>query len=276
LGEIPWGRAVPVTFALANASANPITICRVDADCGCAAPTSSYEGAVVAPGASARIDFLMNSGFDTGPGERQFRVALQSGEVLVSVVRAVVMGSYSVSETAVNFGDVDMGAREPVRRRVRFVSRDTQLREVRADCDWIDAKFSGTPEGADVVAEVVPGRLDVGVSYAGLLLSTTDTDRPTFRVALRVNGIAELMPVPSGVYLRRGDTALVEFRDRDMARVRLRSCEAGPPELDTQVIADGRLSVSASGAWNRGSRARVRVHDDAGRVGFLHVCAIID
>jgi hypothetical protein len=261
---------------LTNDSPSPVTIAQVDADCGCAAPARTYEGALVAPGASATIDFLLNVGFDTGARERKLRVALQSGEILTSVVRLAVVGAYSVSEQAIDFGDIDLADAEPVRRGIRFLSTSTKLLDVRTEYDWMTASVSSTPEGAEVVAEVRRNRADIGVSYGGLLLLTSDADRPTFRVSVRVNGVAPLMPVPSTVYLSSHDTMAVEFVDRSVQRVAITSCQAEPGPLRAEVLPDGRLAVTAGDAWRAGARVRVCVRDDSNRAGFVSVYALVN
>jgi hypothetical protein len=191
-------------------------------------------------------------------------------------VRIAVTGTYTVSERALDFGDVGLSAADPIRRTVRFLPTGSRLLGVRAECDWIESTVSPTAEGADVAVEVSRGHLDAGVSYAGLLLLTDDPDRPMFRISVRANGVSELMPAPLTLYLRRDETAVVRFRDRDMQEAHLRWPEPQGPGVTTEILPNGCLAITTNNDWKNGARVRVRARDDSGRAGFVSAYAIVD
>ena len=276
LGDIPWGRAVPISLALAKNSSDPIEISHVGADCDCAVPARPYEGVVVPAGASTLMEFHVHVGFEPGVGERRLRVALRSGQAFISLVRANVIGTYTVPERVIDYGDVDIVRCGVLRRLVHFVSTETELLDARPDCDWINATFAPSPDGAELAIQVLPDRLDNGVSYGALVLTTTDADRPTLRISVRANGVADIVPVPSSLYFRQGDSAVVQFRDRTLRKVDAVWCEAEVSLVTGAVLTDGRLAVASREGWGEGARARIRVGDQSGRVGFVSIDGVRD
>lgn len=275
LGELPWGRDVPVRFQFENRSAAPITIARVSSSCGCTLVRGKkiLEGKVVGPGDVVPVEISFNTGARAETKTATITVYTTTGKQYRAGVRATIIGSYNISADTVHFGRVDLNTEDsPPPQVVRFTSVSaTLLGDPRADAEWIHCSTrasSSDPRSTDLILAIDVRQLDVGMNIARVEMRTTDPDVPSRNLVVTARGSQELTPYPSHLVLQPGVPQTVRFVDDRLVQAQLAEIKTeGEGVLRIRIIEAGVLEVEVRRPGSGTEVQSILVTDKLGRRG---------
>lgn len=280
LGSVPWGADLPLVLEFANKGERPVTISRIESNCGCALlrEPSSYRERVVDSGDVLPIELNMHTGKRPGEKLAQIEVATVAGNKYVAVIRAHVVGTWHLSADAVHFGKVFLDSSEEVALSVEFSSESEHLvGSPEWNVPWL--MCSTEPKSTDerqvqIVLAINKEKLSPGMNSGMVTISTTCQTVPRRRIIVTVRGVPALVPYPPHLVLLAGTSGVIRFVDESGNPTRLDSVECASDLLRCRVSDIGSIEVEVSEFGDVGHPTTVYVYDAFGRRGQARVSIV--
>ncbi|MBU0638455.1 MAG: DUF1573 domain-containing protein [Planctomycetes bacterium] len=276
-GKHPWYAEVPFEAVFVNDSAEPLTVATIGSSCGCIVlDRGSPTDAVVPAGQELRLAGTLDVGPVAGEHTKKIDLLLSSGAIHTVFLKFFAYQTYDVRPRYLKFDAVNLDDEtDDAIASVIFTSDTaTFIEEPVTDSPWLQAGLHDRRNGeTEIAVRVVKRNLPYGKNFGRVTLATDDPTRPAFTIPIHAEGVAQLRPVPSHVFLRAGEERQVRFILADGATARIASFSADNDALAVALVPDnGALAVSVA-RGHLTSAALVCVEDERGKKSkFLVSC----
>jgi hypothetical protein len=277
LGDQLWAQVVPVTLTFVNRGTSGLTIESAHSSCDCTViEGGAFQGRAVTPGESLPVDVKLDTQKSPGLKARRIDLTAASGVRYSAVIRVNVVGTWSITPDALDFGEVvlDDGEDDP-RATVLYESDTDNLLDISTSgAAWIEVQPNPADQGRiEILVRLVKARLAAGQNSASLVVGTDCALKPSAVVFLKARGVHELAISPTQVLLVGTKPVRVECFDRTGARVRLVSADAASGAIRVDVLPNGAIEILNSTTGPLPEPIAVRVVDDRGRSRVFPVSA---
>lgn len=193
-GEIREGENVKHAFRFRNTGAEPVTISRVQASCGCTAALASAE--TIAPGAEGEIGVEFRSKGHPGRANKAITVYSNDPEQPQRrlALKGVVRADAELDPPFLNWGPIRQGQERRDRVRLRL-EPGIEVKGVDSSSPLLAAE-AAEEDGARFVRLALSAEAPLGPFAARVAVRTTSETRPelTLAVNARLQGDAEVTP----------------------------------------------------------------------------------
>jgi hypothetical protein len=143
LGDQLWAQVVPVALTFVNRGASPITIESAQSSCDCTVIEGGvFRGRRVTPGESLPVEVKLDTQKSPGLKARRIDLTAASGARYSAVIRVNVVGTWSITPDALDFGEVVLDdAEEDPHATVLYESATDNLLDVSTSgAAWTEAQ----------------------------------------------------------------------------------------------------------------------------------------
>ena len=276
LGSQLWGQTVPISVTLSHSGDTAVRVKSVSTSCGCTAVAGLEVGKSLEPGEIYPLSVELDTQHEPGRKTRYVNVTLESGEKAKLAILVDVYATYTLSQRAVNLGNVDITDSASLAAQSIWFESDsvTLVGEPRVDSDWLKARLAPRDGGkVEILLSVIKSKLPFGDQRAKLTMSTSDPTVPTTAVFVRARGYQPLEPQPARAYLIGADGQRVRFVLAESEEDAATLVWAGTDD-DTLVVKlaeDGQVEIVNPSGRALGRNSFVHMKDDKGRKGRVLV-----
>lgn len=269
IGSHFWGTLVPLRLRFVNQSSRSVEVLSSSTSCGCTVIQEDEHGhRLVGPSETLFLQVTLDTEKSLGGKNRVVTLSLDSGKSYTASISVDVVGTYRVTPTELDFGDIlTEDGTLPVVRMVSFVSQTERLNSPPvSDSDWLNIRTAQRGESrTDILVSVNRALLPAGHSTATLTIHTTDTRVAPPVVFVHANGIQQLVPNPRHVFLLGAARQLVRFSDTTGERVRIISVHSTHDCIEVRARLSGEVEISNPSRRLLNDVVVVRVADDKQR-----------
>ena len=272
LGHHDKGEEVQFELAVRNEGSEAAQLKRIETSCGCTTAEDIYKTAKLPAGETTLIPFTMDVK-DIGPRSFDITFVLESGDQFVGVVHIIGDATYELSTGEVDFGDIDLFAKEPVRQTVTFTPvRHTLGGEISSDLDWLDIQLKESDSAIEILLSINPSSLSVGKISGSVYVPTTDPNSPFGEIKVVATGITPIVPSPSTVYLFGKAEQSVRFSYRDGTSVQVSLANEPGSGITAKLDVDKVTLQNTNGEAVKENTVLI-VQDKDGKKGMVQIHA---
>ncbi len=201
LGARAWGQVIPIELTFVNRGSEPLTVREVKSSCGCTVVSEGLPpGHVIEAGGSRRIAAKLDTQLNPGPKQRTISLVAEGGRTYAAAISVQVIGAWSVSTDAVDFGQVVIDAPSEVaalERDIEFASGEFDLLSVASSAGWLECALGERiGDRRSILLRVQPTALRRGANSCVVALVTNCDVKPNATVFVRVRAAHALVSSP--------------------------------------------------------------------------------
>ncbi len=265
LNEQMWGQTLELNRLFVNRTKDELTVQSVKASCGCTLVDSErYAGQRVPPSGSLAIQIVLKTELNPGRRERRVTVATVDGRSFDLRIQLTVIGTWCLSEDAVDFGGVAVGATEgAAQHSVHFLSEKDRLSGPPLCKEpWLDCRAD--PEVGIVTLTVLSDRLTRGQNAAVVIIRTSSALKPEGTLFVKAYGRVDISSSPEHVFLIGKRAVDVSVFDGDGAPVELDAVAPSDDAILAEITATGRVRVALQSPVTVPRRLSINVQTKGG------------